>query len=68
MTPTSRSCTRATSAPCRSCRPTGMVDNGIFRDLPHVPPRIVLQRGRTLARDGTFVGEPAGGHFVPGVT
>jgi dihydropyrimidinase len=48
--------------------PYWMVDNGIFRDLPHVPPRIVLQRGRTLARDGTFVGKPAGGHFVPGVT
>jgi dihydropyrimidinase len=48
--------------------PYWMVDNGIFRDLPHVPPRIVVQRGRTLARDGTFVGEPAGGHFVPGVT
>ena len=48
--------------------PYWLVDNGIFRDLPHVPPRIVLQRGRTLARDGTFVGEPAGGHFVAGVT
>ena len=31
--------------------PYWQVDNGIFRDLPHVPPRTVLQRGRTLVRD-----------------
>ena len=46
--------------------PYWQVDNGIFRDLPHVPPRTVLQRGRTLARDGAFVGEPAAGRFVRG--
>ena len=48
--------------------PYWKVDNGIFRDLPHVPPRVVLQRGRVLARDGSFTGEPAAGRFVPGVT
>ena len=46
--------------------PYWQVDNGIFRDLPHVPPRIVLQRGRTIARDGAFAGEPAAGRFVAG--
>ncbi len=30
--------------------PYWRVDNGIFRDLPHVPPRVVLQRGRVIAR------------------
>jgi dihydropyrimidinase len=48
--------------------PYWRVDNGIFRDLPHVPPRLVLQRGRVLARAGEFVGEPAAGRFVPGRT
>ena len=48
--------------------PYWQVDNGIFRDLPHVPPRVVLQRGRTLVRDGAFVGEPAAGRFVAGAT
>jgi len=48
--------------------PYWKVDNGIFRDLPHVPPRVVLQRGRVLAREGSFTGEPAAGRFVPGVT
>jgi dihydropyrimidinase len=46
--------------------PYWKVDNGIFRDLPHLPPRIVLQRGRTLTHGGEFVGEPAAGRFVPG--
>jgi dihydropyrimidinase len=48
--------------------PHWQVDNGIFRDLPHVPPRTVLQRGRTLVRDGEFAGEPAAGQFVAGAT
>jgi dihydropyrimidinase len=48
--------------------PYWKVDNGIFRGLPHVPPRVVLQRGRVLAREGAFVGEPAAGRFVPGTT
>jgi dihydroorotase-like cyclic amidohydrolase len=46
--------------------PYWRVDNGIFRGLPHVPPRVVMQRGRMLAREGTFTGEPAAGRFVPG--
>jgi dihydropyrimidinase len=54
--------------PVPAVPPYWRVDNGIFRDLPHVPPRIVLGRGRTLARAGQFVGEPAGGAFVPGIT
>jgi dihydropyrimidinase len=48
--------------------PYWQVDNGIFRDLPHVPPRLVLQRGGVLARDGVFVGEAAAGQFVAGAT
>jgi dihydropyrimidinase len=48
--------------------PYWRVDNGIFEGLPHVPPRTVVQRGRTLARDGAFVGEPGAGRFVPGAT
>ena len=48
--------------------PYWRVDNGIFRGLPHVPPRVVLQRGRVLARDGEFAGEPAAGRFLPGAT
>jgi dihydropyrimidinase len=48
--------------------PHWQVANGIFRDLPHVPPRTVVQRGRVLAQGGEFVGEPAAGRFVPGVT
>ena len=48
--------------------PYWRVDNGIFRGLPHLPPRVVLQRGRVLAREGEFTGEPAAGRFVPGVT
>jgi dihydroorotase-like cyclic amidohydrolase len=48
--------------------PYWQVENGIFRDLPHLPPRVVLQRGRTLARAGTFVGEPAAGRFVAAAT
>ena len=44
--------------------PYWQVDNGIFRDLPHVLPRLVMQRGRTIARDGTFAGEPAAGRFL----
>ena len=48
--------------------PYWRVDNGIFRGLPHVPPRVVLQRGRVIARAGEFVGEPAAGSFVPGAT
>ena len=55
-------------APVPAVPPYWLLDNGIFRDLPHVPPRIVLQRGRVLARDGHFTGEPAARQFVPGVT
>jgi dihydroorotase-like cyclic amidohydrolase len=55
-------------APVPRVPPHWQVDNGIFRDLPHVPPRIVLGRGRVLMRDGTFVGEPAAGRFVRGAT
>ena len=55
-------------APVPEVPPYWQVDNGIFRDLPHVQPRTVVQRGRTLARVGEFVGEPARGRFVPGVT
>ena len=47
--------------------PYWQVDNGIFRDLPHVPPRTVMQRGRVIARTGEFIGEPAAGRFVPGL-
>jgi dihydropyrimidinase len=46
--------------------PYWKVDNGIFEGLPHIPPRTVLQRGRLLARDGRFTGEPAAGRFVAG--
>ena len=46
--------------------PHWKVDNGIFEGLPHIPPRTVLQRGRLLARDGRFTGEPAAGRFVAG--
>jgi dihydropyrimidinase len=55
-------------SPVPAVPPYWRVDNGIFRDLPHLPPRIVLQRGRVLARDGRFAGESAAGQFVPGVT
>ena len=55
-------------APVPQVPPYWQVDNGIFRDLPHVPPRVVLQRGRVLARAGAFTGEPAAGRFVPGAT
>jgi dihydropyrimidinase len=48
--------------------PYWQVDNGIFRGLPHVPPRVVMQRGRVLARDGEFNGAPGAGRFVAGVT
>jgi dihydropyrimidinase len=48
--------------------PHWLVDNGIFRGLPHVPPRLVLQRGRVLARDGQFEGASGGGRFVPGTS
>jgi dihydropyrimidinase len=27
-------------------------------------PKLVLSRGRLLAADGAFVGEPGGGHYV----
>ena len=50
--------------PVPAVPPYWKVDNGIFEGLPHVPPRTVLQRGRLLARDGRFTGEPAGGRFV----
>jgi dihydropyrimidinase len=53
-------------APVPQVPPYWLVDNGIFRGLPHIPPRAVLQRGRVLAREGTFTGEPAAGRFVPG--
>jgi dihydropyrimidinase len=48
--------------------PYWKVGNGIFRDLLHVPPRVVVQRGRMLARDGEFVGESAAGRFVAAAT
>jgi dihydropyrimidinase len=54
-------------APVPRIPPYWNVDNGIFRDLPHVPPRLVLQRGRTIAEAGTFSGEPGVGRFVPGI-
>jgi dihydropyrimidinase len=54
--------------PVPAVPPFWQVDNGIFRGLPHIRPRLVLQRGRLLARDGAFIGEPAAGRFVPGVT
>jgi dihydropyrimidinase len=47
--------------------PFWQVDNGIFRDLPHLPPRTVVQRGRVLAHDGQFVGESGAGRFVQGI-
>jgi dihydropyrimidinase len=53
-------------APVPQVPPYWLLDNGIFRGLPHVPPRIVLQRGRVLARAGEFVGEDAAGEFVGG--
>jgi dihydropyrimidinase len=55
-------------SPVPQVPPYWQVDNGIFESLPHVRPRTVLQRGRTLVRDGAFVGEPAAGHFVAGAT
>jgi dihydropyrimidinase len=48
--------------------PYWLLDNGIFRGLPHIPPRVVLQRGRVIARAGEFVGAPAAGAFIPGAT
>ena len=53
-------------APVPAVPPHWQVDNGIFRGLPHVPPRTVVQRGRLLAEAGEFVGEPEAGRFVPG--
>ena len=64
-TPTSSLLQPGDVRPVPQVPPYWQVDNGIFRDLPHVPPRLVLQRGRTIARDGTFAGEPAAGRFVP---
>jgi dihydropyrimidinase len=52
-------------APVPQVPPYWRVDNGVFRGLPHVPPRVVLQRGRVLARAGAFVGEDAAGEFIP---
>jgi dihydroorotase-like cyclic amidohydrolase len=48
--------------------PYWQIDNGIFRGLPHVPPRTVLQRGRALVREREFTGTPGTGRFVPGKT
>jgi dihydropyrimidinase len=48
--------------------PYWKVGNGIFRGLPHVPPRVVLQRGRVLARGGEFTGDDAAGEFIPATT
>ena len=53
-------------APVPAVPPHWQVDNGIFRGLPHVPPRTVVQRGRVLAEAGQFVGQPGAGRFVPG--
>jgi dihydropyrimidinase len=55
-------------APVPQVPPHWQVDNGIFRGLPHIPPRVVVQRGHVLARGGAFIGEPAAGRFVPGMT
>jgi dihydropyrimidinase len=55
-------------APVPAVPPYWQVDNGIFRGLPHVPPRTVLQRGRTLVSGRSFVGEPGAGRFVAGAT
>jgi dihydropyrimidinase len=55
-------------APVPQVPPYWRVDNGIFGGLPHVPPRVVLQRGRVLARAGEFVGEDAAGEFMPATT
>ena len=52
--------------PVPAVPPYWKVDNGIFEGLPHIPPRTVLQRGRLLAHDGRFSGEPGGGRFVAG--
>ncbi len=48
--------------------PYWLVDNGIFRGLPHVPPRVVLQRGAVLARDGQFEGASGSGRFMAGAS
>jgi dihydropyrimidinase len=55
-------------APVPQVPPYWRVGNGIFRGLPHVPPRVVMQRGRVLARAGEFVGEDAAGRFVAAAT
>jgi dihydropyrimidinase len=55
-------------APVPQVPPYWRVDNGIFRGLPHVLPRVVLQRGRVIARAGEFVGEDAAGEFIPATT
>ena len=41
--------------------PYWQVDNGIFRELPHVPPRTVLQRGHVLVREREFSGRAGSG-------
>jgi dihydropyrimidinase len=48
--------------------PYWLVDNGIFRGLPHVPPRVVLRRGAVLARDGQFEGTSGSGRFMAGAS
>jgi dihydropyrimidinase len=56
----------ARQAPVPAVPPHWQVDNGIFRGLPAITPRLVLRRGVELARDGAYVGPAAGGRFVAG--
>ena len=47
--------------------PYASVDYTIYEGLPSLFPRVVLSRGRIMARDGQYIGPDGGGHFVPGV-
>lgn len=52
--------------PIAAIPPYSSVDYTIYEGLPGLYPRVVLSRGRILARDGVYVGPDAGGRFVSG--
>lgn len=53
--------------PVAALPPYASVDYSIYEGVPALYPRVVLSRGRLLAREGAYVGPDGGGQFVPGV-
>ncbi len=52
--------------PVAALPPYSSVDYSIYEGVPALYPRVVLSRGRLLARDGEYIGPDGGGQFVPG--